>query len=122
MGSCTIPMFLLVDNSNSPSVVEQLQQGCGSGCYSLLAVVPSSMKCLMPYAHQLASCSMCISCYTSCSCSMSLCSPCSSLPLLLLPSSLSGALQPPFYPGCFLIEPWDSLSDYVHPGIACLAF
>ena len=28
----------------------------------------------------------------------------------------------PFYPGYFLIEPWDSLSDYVHPGIACLAF
>ena len=23
---------------------------------------------------------------------------------------------------CFLVEPWDSLSDYVHPGIACLAF
>ena len=31
---CTNPMFLLVDNSDSPSVVEQLQQGCGSNCYT----------------------------------------------------------------------------------------
>ena len=27
-----------------------------------------------------------------------------------------------FYLVCFPIEPWDSLSGYVHPGIACLAF
>ena len=27
----------------------------------------------------------------------------------------------PFYLGCSPIEPWDSLSTYVHPGIACLA-
>ena len=31
------PMFLLVDNSDSPSVVEQLQQGCGSDCYTLIS-------------------------------------------------------------------------------------
>ena len=49
MGSyCTDPMFLPVDNSDSPSVVEQLQQGCDSGSYTLLAVIPSSMKYLMP--------------------------------------------------------------------------
>ena len=29
---CINPMFLLVDNSDSPSLVEQLQQGCGSSC------------------------------------------------------------------------------------------
>ena len=27
----------------------------------------------------------------------------------------------PFYLGCSPIELWDSLSTYVHPGIACLA-
>ena len=37
MGDCTNPMFLLVDNSDSPSVVEQLQQGCGSGCYTFIS-------------------------------------------------------------------------------------
>ena len=69
MDDCINPMFLLIDNSDSPSTVEQLQQGCDSGCYTLLAVIPSSMKCLMPYACQLASCSMGISYYTSCFCS-----------------------------------------------------
>ena len=59
---CTDPMFLLVDNSDSPSLVEQLQQGCDSGCYTLLAIIPSSVKCLMPYACQLASYSMGIPC------------------------------------------------------------
>ena len=61
------PMFLLVDNSDSPFVGEQLKQGHDSGCYTLLAVIPSSMKCLNPYACQVASCSMGISCYASCS-------------------------------------------------------
>ena len=125
MGDCTNPMFLLVDNSDSPSLVEQSQQGCGSSCYTLLAVIPSSMKCLMPYAHQLASCSMGISYYAPCSCSYDLMFPVffssvTPTSYLLLPTSSPGALQPSFYPGCFLIEPWDSLSDYVHPGITCL--
>ena len=85
----------------------------------LLVVVPSSLMCLMPYACQLASCSMPISYYASCSCSISSHSLCSSSPLLLLPQL---GFCSPFYPGCFHFEPWDSLSDYVHPGIACLAF
>ena len=41
---------------------------------------------------------------------------------LLIPCSacqLGSAV--PFYLGCSLIEPWDSLSGYMHPGIACLA-
>ena len=109
-GHCTNPMFLLVDNSDSPSLVDQLQQGHDSGCYTLLAVIPSSMKCLMPYACQLTSCSMGISYYASCSCS-----PCPSL-LSLLPlplSSLSlGVLQPLFIQGVFSLT----------PGIACLSF
>ena len=31
------PMFLLVDNSDSPSAVEQLQQGHGSDCYTFIS-------------------------------------------------------------------------------------
>ena len=107
---CINPMFLLVNNSDSPSLVEHLQQGCGSSCYTLLTVVPGSMKCLIPYACQLASCSMGISYYVPYSCSYD-------LTFLVFFSffffSLSGALQPPFYPGCFLTEPWDGLSGFV---------
>ena len=51
---CTNPMFLLVDNSDSPSVVEQSQQGCDASCNSLLTIVPSSVMYPMPYACQLA--------------------------------------------------------------------
>ena len=45
----------------------------------------------------------------------------SSSSLLLLPLAQLGYAAP-FYLGCSLIEPWDSLSGYVHPGIVCLAF
>ena len=99
---CTNPMFLLVDNSDSPSVVEQLQQGHCSSCYTLLVVIPSSVQCPMPYACQLASCSMGISLSLV---SVSLCSPCSSLLQLSLLLSPSLGLCSPFYPGYFLIEP-----------------
>ena len=113
-------MFLLVDNSDSPSIVEQLQTRTWFWLlYLYQQKFPGSIMYLMPYACQLASCSMHISCYASCSCSISSHSSCSSS-LLLLPSQLG--FCSPFYPGCFLVEPWDSLSDYVHPGIACLAF
>ena len=138
MYHCTYPMFLLVDTSDFPSVVEQLQQGHDSSCYTLLAVIPSSMKCLMPYACQLASSSMGISYYASCSCSYILTfsvSFSSITPTPINPPSQLG-LCSPFYPGCFLIEPWDSLSDcaprdsmsgfprpligQVHSGVVCL--
>ena len=59
---CTNPMFLCVDNSDSPSIVEQSQQGHDSSCYTLLAVIPSSVKYPIPYACQLASCNMGMSC------------------------------------------------------------
>ena len=111
MGDCTNAMFLLVDNSDYPSLVEQSQQGHGSSCYTLLAVVPSSMKCLMPYACQLASCRKGISYYVPCSCSYDLMFPMffssvTPMSYFLLSTSSPGALQPPFYPGCFLNEPW----------------
>ena len=51
-------MILLVDNSDSPSIAEHLQQGCSSDCYTLIVIVPSSLMCPMPYACFLASCSM----------------------------------------------------------------
>ena len=44
------------------------------------------------------------------------------LPGLLLAEIAFGVLWPPFYLGYSPIESWDSLSGYVHPGIACLAF
>ena len=114
---CTYPMFLLVDNSDSPSIVEQSQQGHDSSCYTLLAVVPSSVKYPIPYACQLASCNMGISSYVL----LYLVSQCPYVPHVLLFYNYCWGSAAPFYPGCFLIEPWDSLSDYVHPGIACLA-
>ena len=123
------PMFPLVDNSDSPSVVEQLQQGHGSDCYTFIS--NHSWLYDVSYACQLASCSTGISKYASCS--MTLCSPCPLFSFLFSSLSLFFSVTPtlpllnwdsaaPFYPGYFLVGPWDSLSDYVHPGIACLAF
>ena len=78
---------------------------------------------LMPYACLLASCSMGIPytlapvlwpyvplCFLLCA------------SLLLLLTSLPCSLCVLLYLECFPIEPWDSLSGYVHTGIACLAF
>ena len=121
-------MFLLGDNSDSPSVVEQLQQGHDSGCYTLLALVPSSMKCLKPYACQLASWS---TYYASCSCSYVLMFPVffSSLLiscfLLFVPLSdfflFDWGSAAPFIQGVFALNPGIACLT-VHPGIACLAF
>ena len=112
----TNPMFLLVNNTDSTSIVQQLQKGCESSCYTLLTVIPSSVKYPLPYACQLASCNTGISCYVL----LSLC-------VLTFPMFFSSATYnnwgsaAPFYLGCFLIEPWDSLSGCVHSEIACLA-
>ena len=84
---CTNPMFLLVDNSDSPSIVEQSQQGHDSSCYTLLTVVPSFVKCPIPYACQLASCNMGISCCIL----LSLC-------VLTLPVFFSSKTTTFFYP------------------------
>ena len=114
---CTNTMFLLVDNSDSPSIVEQSQQGCDSSCYTLLAVIPSSVKYPIPYACQLASCNLGISCCIS----LFLVSLCPYVPHVLLFCNSYYCYSPnwgsaaPFYSGCFLIEPWDSLPDL--PGL-----
>ena len=52
--------------------------------------------------------------------------PCPYIPLylhvsLLLSLITPGVLWSPFYLGYSPIELWDSLSGYMHPGIACLA-
>ena len=115
---CTNPMLLHVDNSDFPSVVEQSQQGPDSSCYTLLAVIPSSVMCLISCACQLASCNMGISCGIFLSLiSVSLCSPC---PSLLQQQQPLGLCSPFFIPGVFslspgiacLCAPWDSLSGF----------
>ena len=47
-----------VDNSDSPSIVEQLSQGLSLVVIHLLVIVTSSLTYPMPYALFLASCSM----------------------------------------------------------------
>ena len=37
MGGCTNPMILFMANSDSPSIVEQLQQGHHSDCYTFIS-------------------------------------------------------------------------------------
>ena len=107
-----------MDNSDSPSIVEQLQQGHDSSCYILLTVIPSSVKYLIPYACQLTSCNTGISCCVL----LSLISLFTYVPQVLLLHNLHQlGLCNPFYLRCFLIEPWDSMSGCVHPGIVCLA-
>ena len=59
---CITPMFLLVDNSDSPSIAEQSQQGHVSSCHFLLTVIPGSVKYPIPYACQLSFCNVGMSC------------------------------------------------------------
>ena len=96
-------------------------------CYTLLAVVPSSMRYLMPNACQLASCSSGMSYYASCSCSYVLTFPMSlssATPYFFSAEAFfsAGALLPLFIQGVFSLNPGIACSDYVHPGIACLVF
>ena len=55
-------MFLLIDNSDSSSIVEQSQQEHDSSCNPLLTIIPSSVMYPMPYACQLAFSNVSISC------------------------------------------------------------
>ena len=56
MGSCSISQS--VDNSDSPSIVEQSQQGADSSCVLLLFLIFGSMEYPMPDASCLVSCSV----------------------------------------------------------------
>ena len=85
-------------------------------------ISPYSLMYLMPYAWLLASCSMGIPCaFAPVYDPMFPSAFFSLLPCLLISSMLLFLLLL-FYLVCFPIEPWVSLSGYVHPGIACLAF
>ena len=88
-------------------------------------IVPSSLTYPMHYAWFLASCSM--GSHMLLFLLLTLCSPLLFPPHDSLSASLSGfspfwGSVAPFYLGYSPIEFWDSLSGYVHPGIACLAF
>ena len=107
MGGCTNPLFLLMDNSDSPSIVEQLQQDVILIVIPLLVIAPSSMRCLMPYASQLASCCIGISNHASCLEFLTLHSLC---PFFSPPLSLLWGSAVPFIQGVSLLN----------PGIACL--
>ena len=56
MGCCSVPWS--VDNSDSPSTVEQSQQGADSSCILCLFLVSGSVEYPIPYAYCLASCSV----------------------------------------------------------------
>ena len=60
------------DNSGSPSVVEQSQQGHSSSCNSLLIVISDSVGYPMPYACRLALCNVRYVLQYSARCSFSL--------------------------------------------------
>ena len=88
----------------------------------MLTVIPGSVKYPIPYACQLPSFNAGISCCVPLSLiSLSPCVPVLSASVSHLLSIPQMGIYSPFYLGCFLIEPWDSLSGHVHPGIACLA-
>ena len=55
-GGCSVPYP--VDNSDSPSVVEQSQQGITAVVFHLLFLVSGSVEYPVPYASCLASCSV----------------------------------------------------------------
>ena len=113
------PMLLLLDNSDSPSIVEQLSQG-PSFIYSTFIsdsfLALWLILCLMPCSWLPAAWVVLCSCFV--------------LDLIFSLRLLSASRiqiascrdSPSIYLGYSSIELWDSLSVYVHPGIACLAF
>ena len=103
VGCCSVSWP--VDNSDSPSIVEQSQQGTDSSCILLFISCLQPEEYPMPYAYCLASCSVGWRLYLGvllplnvswCFLLFSLSTVCCFLPLLLL--------------RVFSIVPWDSLS------------
>ena len=114
---CITPILLLVDNSDSPSIVEQSQQGCDSSCNSLLTVVPSSVMYPISYACQLGFGNVDMSCSIP---QWMLSLLCVHLCVFARQSIKEFCKVSPtgfcnaFYLWCSVFAPWDSLSDYVH--------
>ena len=118
-GYCTDPMFLFVDNSDSPSIMEQLQQGHGSGCYTFISSRswPYDVSYALCLSTSLLQHAYIILCFLFLFYILT-------FPVFffsITPTTSKGFCST-FYPGCFLDEPCYSLSNYVYPGIACLAF
>ena len=109
---CITPMFLSVDNSDSSSIgsshnkdmilVAILYWQSFMALWSILYLMPVSQ----PPSMQVYLVAFPYLVFLSC--------------LFFSPTFwlLQLGFCNPFYLGCFLIEPWDSLSGYVHPGIA----
>ena len=109
-----------MDNSDSPSIVEQLSQGPSLSYNTFISdSFPSSLMYFMPFALFLASCSM--GSPMSLILFLDLMFP-SVIAVDLSSYCLLGFCSLPFYLGYSPIELWDNLSGYAHPGIACLAF
>ena len=100
---CIIPMFLLVDNSDSPSIGKQSQQGHDSSCNSLLTVVPGSVMYPIPYACQLAFYNVSMFCSIPNECSLLHLVICVDPCVKVL--TLSTGFCSPFYLGCSLFAP-----------------
>ena len=101
----------LVDNSDSPSVVEQLQQDISFSCISF--IIPLLWLCGVSYALCLLpgplQCGLEIILLFVCS--LGILSACPIVPCLMqLSLSEDLGVCSPFYLGCFIL----------HPGIACL--
>ena len=82
-------------------------------------IVPSPLTYPKPYARFLASCGMGSSYAFVPALDLTFHS---ALALCFLSLPVPGFCSAPFYLGYSPIEFWDSLSGYMHPGIACLAF
>ena len=119
---CHLSIPYPVDNSDSPSVVEQSQQGISFSCICLLLfLISGSVEYPMPYASCLASCIGGGDYPVAGLILMEFClSPGTLLNGALLIWPL-GLLQSPFYWGYFTLHPGIACLVYVHYGIACLA-
>ena len=130
MGYCINPMFLLVDNSDSPSLVEQLQQG-----HVPVAKLFGSCSWLYEVSYALClSASLLQHGYILlCFCSYDLTFPMffssfffsphyyPSLSLLSSTTTLWDSAAPLFIQDVFSLNPGIACLT-VHPGIACLTF
>ena len=112
LDSCSVPWS--VDNSDSPSIVKQSQQGANCSCIPFIIHFSGSVEYPMPYASCLVSCSVVWRCPCSSAYPIVLC-------LMQLCLSEDLGLYSPFYLGCFSLHPGIACLGYLHYGIACLA-
>ena len=100
---CRLSLVIDVDNSDSPSIVEQSQQGTGYSCIPLLFLVTSSVECTMPYAFLPSLLQCCLELFLGTACPLVLC-------LIQLSLSEDLGFCRLFYPVHICTALWDSLS------------